>query len=94
MFEDPVHGEHQTRQVRGLDRGPGDGPRRARARARLHGGEYDGQFSGDGTGVFGGATVQSRGPGWEIFQKTDRAVTVQYTDGCITCPPKLWGHPD
>jgi L-alanine-DL-glutamate epimerase-like enolase superfamily enzyme len=29
-----------------------------------------------------------------IFQKTDRAVTVQYTDGCITCPPKLWGHPD
>jgi L-alanine-DL-glutamate epimerase-like enolase superfamily enzyme len=29
-----------------------------------------------------------------IFQKTDRAVTVQYTNGCITCPPKLWGYPD
>jgi L-Ala-D/L-Glu epimerase len=28
-----------------------------------------------------------------VFQKSDRAITVQYDDGCITCPPSLWGHP-
>jgi L-alanine-DL-glutamate epimerase-like enolase superfamily enzyme len=27
-----------------------------------------------------------------IFQKTDRAITVQYADGFITCPDALWGH--
>jgi L-alanine-DL-glutamate epimerase-like enolase superfamily enzyme len=29
-----------------------------------------------------------------VFQKTDRAVAVQYTDGCITCPLSLWGNPN
>lgn len=26
-----------------------------------------------------------------VFQKTDRAITVQYADGFITCPQALWG---
>jgi L-alanine-DL-glutamate epimerase-like enolase superfamily enzyme len=26
-----------------------------------------------------------------VFQKTDRAITVQYADGFITCPVTLWG---
>lgn len=28
-----------------------------------------------------------------IFLKTDRPHIVDYTDGYITCPPQLWGHP-
>jgi L-alanine-DL-glutamate epimerase-like enolase superfamily enzyme len=28
-----------------------------------------------------------------IFLKTDRAIPVRYTDGFITCPEALWGHP-
>jgi L-Ala-D/L-Glu epimerase len=27
-----------------------------------------------------------------VFLKTDRAITVQYADGFITCPKTLWGH--
>jgi len=27
-----------------------------------------------------------------VFMKSDRAVSVQYADGFITCPPQLWGH--
>jgi L-alanine-DL-glutamate epimerase-like enolase superfamily enzyme len=27
-----------------------------------------------------------------VFLKTDRAITVQYADGFITCPGTLWGH--
>jgi L-alanine-DL-glutamate epimerase-like enolase superfamily enzyme len=26
-----------------------------------------------------------------VFHKTDRAITVRYADGCITCPETLWG---
>jgi L-alanine-DL-glutamate epimerase-like enolase superfamily enzyme len=27
-----------------------------------------------------------------VFLKSDRAITVQYADGFITCPQQLWGH--
>jgi L-alanine-DL-glutamate epimerase-like enolase superfamily enzyme len=27
-----------------------------------------------------------------VLHKTDRAITVQYADGFITCPEMLWGH--